>query len=204
MSKTFYSPPFKHNGFTLVELLLVVALMSISFGVTSDILVTLMRSFNKTTVINELEQQAGAVTQMIEKEIKNAAVVTNPGGNTNILQFEDTLGAVAFYEYRSDNGIGTLYRYPFPQSVNSDTNRRRYSITINPSIYPATGNPSANRPIGGASVTCTNAAGCFRVNAGRPSIVQIDFRFTQSQASANNSYSGHVDISQTIVARNTY
>jgi prepilin-type N-terminal cleavage/methylation domain-containing protein len=182
------------NGFTLVELLLVVALMAISFGVTSDILVTLMRSFNKTTVITEIEQQAGVVSQMIEKEIKNAAVVSNPGGDTNIIQFEDTLGNTARYHFQVYNTIGTLYRYPTSTDINTIARRRLYAITGNPGLHTGL--------VGGVNVTCTGP--CFVVNVGRPSVVQVNFNFRQAQAVANSSYSGNVVISNTIVVRNTY
>jgi len=184
----------KTSGFTLVELLLVVALMAISFGVTSDILVTLMRSFNKTTVITEIEQQAGVVTQMIEKEIKNAAVVTNPGGDTNILEFEDTLGNVSRYHYQVYNLIGTLYRYPATTNINNVPRRQLYAITGNPGLTSGL--------VGGVHVTCNGP--CFTVNVGRPSVVQVNFTFRQAQSAANNSYTGNVVISNTIVVRNTY
>ncbi|NMB70346.1 prepilin-type N-terminal cleavage/methylation domain-containing protein [candidate division WWE3 bacterium] len=184
------------KGFTLVELLLVVALMAISFGVTSDILVTLMRSFNKTTVITEIEQQAGVVSQMIEKEIRNAAVVTNPGGDANIIQFEDTLGNIARYHFQVYNSIGTLYRYPYPTVPDMDTlaRRRTYAITGNPGLTAGL--------VGGVNVTCSGP--CFTVNVGRPSVVQVNFVFSQAQANPNSSYSGRIEIHNTIVVRNTY
>lgn len=183
------------KGFTLVELLLVITLMGISFGITSDILVTLMRSFNKTTVINEIEQQAGVISQMIEKEIKNAAVVSNPGGDTNRLQFEDTLGNIANYQYESYSGIGTLYRYPSWSNVTTVANRQRWLLTGNPNLI--------TNYVGSVNVSC-GGSGCFRVNTGRPSVVQVDLIFRQGQAAANSSFTGQVVISNTIVVRNSY
>ena len=181
------------KGFTLVELLLVVTLMAISFGVTSDILVTLMRSFNKTTVINEIEQQAGVVSLMMEKEIKNAAVVTSP--NSSTIQFEDTLGTGVTYIYENYSGIGTLYRYPTATgNISNVTNRRRYAITGNPGLTTGL--------VGGVNVSCPS--GCFTIDPGRPTVVQINLVFQQAQANPGSSYSGRVEIHNTIVVRNTY
>lgn len=181
------------KGFTLVELLLVVALMAVSFGVTSDILVTLMRSFNKSTVINEIEQQAGVVSLMMEKELKNAAVVTERSATS--LEFEDTLGRVATYEFDVDSGIGGLYRYPSSGNIDTPESKRSFLITGNPILNPGT--------VGGVNVSCSGGP-CFTVDVGRPTVVRINLVFSQAQANPNSSYSGRVEIHNTIVVRNTY
>ena len=54
------------GGFTLVEMLLVVFLLALTMGLTSDMLLSLIRSNTKTQVINEIEQQANFVSLKIE------------------------------------------------------------------------------------------------------------------------------------------
>ena len=77
-------------GFTLVEMVLVVGLLAISFGVTSDILISLVRSQTKSRVMNGIEQQANFVSLSIEKELRNAVSVRRPhvsiGGSTIIIE----------------------------------------------------------------------------------------------------------------------
>ena len=68
------------KGFTLIELLLVVGLLALTVGITSDILLSIVRTYNKTQVTNEIEQQANFVSLKLEKEIRNAQTVTLEGG----------------------------------------------------------------------------------------------------------------------------
>lgn len=69
----------KQRGFTLIELLIVVSLIIIVVGVTGDIIVSLVRSYSKTQITNEVEQNANFVMTKLEKELKNASSVTNVG-----------------------------------------------------------------------------------------------------------------------------
>ncbi|HLD51190.1 hypothetical protein A3K34_01275 [candidate division WWE3 bacterium RIFOXYC1_FULL_40_10] len=64
------------TGFTLIELMIVVVLLAISVGVTGDVLASLIRSYNKTQVLNEIEQQANFVRLKLDKELKGASNVT--------------------------------------------------------------------------------------------------------------------------------
>ena len=60
------------SGFTLIEMLIVVVILAIVVGMTSDMLMSLIRSNTKTQVINELEQQANFVPSkrsLLSKEV---------------------------------------------------------------------------------------------------------------------------------------
>jgi len=50
-------------------------------GLTSDMLISLLRSNTKTQVINEIEQQANFVSLKIEKELRDSVDVKIPGRN---------------------------------------------------------------------------------------------------------------------------
>jgi len=65
------------RGFTLIELLVVVSLIIIVVGVSGDIVVSLIRSYNKTQITNEVEQNANFVMTKLEKELRNASAVTS-------------------------------------------------------------------------------------------------------------------------------
>lgn len=93
----------KNRGFTLVELLVVVSLIIIIVGVAGDIVVTVVRSYNKTQITNEVEQNANFVINKLEKELRNATEVTHPavGVSDNTVTFIKTLsnGTTQTIEY---------------------------------------------------------------------------------------------------------
>ena len=100
------------NGFTLIELLLVVGLLALSVGITSDILISLVRSYSKSQVINEIEQNANFVSQKLEKELRNAANIDAidtdttlndlPGGSS--ITFTDRKGDQIVYRLNTSTG----------------------------------------------------------------------------------------------------
>lgn len=174
----------KQMGFTLVELLLVVALLAISIGVTSDILVSLIRSYNKTQVTNEVEQQANFVTLKLEKELRSARTITTPPVGTpgNTLTFQRVDGTTTTY---SLNASGIILRNG--------------------------ANLTSNAGVGGVSVTCANntcntssTGSCFTVTGTSPQILTVSMTFRQALATATASYTGCVKYNDTFVIRNTY
>lgn len=83
----------KHSaqGFTLIELLVVVSLIIIVVGVSGDIIVSLVRSYSKTQITNEVEQNANFVMTKLEKELRNANSVASI--TSEELQFTRNLSA---------------------------------------------------------------------------------------------------------------
>ena len=170
----------KSKGFTLIELLLVITLVSISIGVTSDVLLSLIKSYNKTSAINEIEQQANFIGVKLEKELRNATNVSSP--TSNRLSFEYNGGTV-YYNVANSN----LYRSTTTWS------------TANTDALVAT--PTINGTAGGVNLECD--AGCFSLTGSTPQIVGISMVFKESGA-GGVSFKGEIHIKNTIVIRNTY
>ncbi|MBU0534759.1 type II secretion system GspH family protein [Patescibacteria group bacterium] len=170
------------KGFTLIELMLVVVLIAVSVGVTNDILMSLVRSNNKTQVMTEIEQQSNFVSSKIERELRNARSVTTPlaGAFGSSLVFETKDGTTI--EYNVDTTSGLIKR-----KVNTGT---LTNITSN------------NNP-GGVVATCGSPS-CFSVSGFNPQIVNVSIKFSQAQPGAGSSYSGQTTIQSTVVVRNTY
>lgn len=76
-------PLLTNKGFTLVELLLYISLISIMLFVISDFFFLIIKSRVKNQVIAEVEQQAVQAAQMITQAGRNAENVTSPGAGGN-------------------------------------------------------------------------------------------------------------------------
>lgn len=175
------------NGFTLVELLLVITLMAISVGVTGDILMTLLRSYNKTGAVTEVEQNANFVSLKMTKELRNASSVTIPSTTSMVLQFSD--GTSACYVYSANN----LYRVPFSGTCGATSNTTALVTT-----QAITGTASA------VNLSCTGPSGvCFSVTGASPQVVSLYLVFDQANVT-NASFRGSVKVLDTVVIRNTY
>lgn len=179
---------WKPSGFTLIELLLVITLVSISIGVTGDILISLVRSYSKTTVINELEQQANFLGLKLEKELRNAANVSITNGGTRI-SFEDSSANVTIcYNVANNN----LYRTTTSGSCTWSTN--------NADALVAT--PEVGQTVGGIHMVCNTT--CFTLLSSSPQVVDISLLFRQAQTAGSTSFEGEIQIRNTVVIRNSY
>lgn len=170
----------KKAGFTLVEMVLVVGLLAISFGVTSDILISLVRSQTKSRVMNGIEQQANFVSLSIEKELRNAVSVRRPhvsiGGSTIII------------ERRNGEEVEI--------SVNESG-----LITFTDPLHGGSYNLTDNTSPGGVNVTGSfslSDTGVF------PVVVGYNLVFTSSDMTGNVPSSETYTISNTVVVRSTY
>ena len=76
----------KHSekGFTLTELLIVVALMVIIAGVGGSVITSLVRSYNKANIINQIEQNGNYALSVMENQIRNAQDVSGGGGSLTV------------------------------------------------------------------------------------------------------------------------
>ena len=97
------------KGFTLIELLVVVSLIIIVVGVSGDIVVSLVRSYNKTQITNEVEQNANFVMTKLEKELRNANAVTTVTSTNLVFTRGLPTGSVETITYRIKSD-GTITR----------------------------------------------------------------------------------------------
>ena len=180
----------KQKGFTLIELLLVIALMSIAVGVTGDILVSLIRSYNKSNVLNEIEQNANFVSQKLGKELRNAtqivrlnpagAMPPNIGDKFNEIEFMDRDGTSIVYKVTAGGNI--------TRSVGAGADE---NLTI-------------NSPPNGVKASCPGGTNCFTLIGLSPQVIKISIIIEQSGSPTSKVFQGSIDIEDTIVVRDTY
>ncbi|MBI2620611.1 type II secretion system protein [candidate division WWE3 bacterium] len=175
------------KGFTLIEVVVAVALIIIIAGVTGDIVVSIVRSYNKTQITNEIEQNGNFIVSKIEKELKNALAVAEPasvGGQVRKLVFTKEIdGALVsvVYEIKIDDaGIGSIFR--------KEGTGMEYQLTNNDAV---------------SGVELSVADSYFSLLGQNPSVVKIHMKFRQI-GTPSQSFVGDVDLDAVAVVRGTY
>jgi len=180
------------RGFTLIELILAISLMAITFTVTSDILISLIKSQSKTQVMNNVEEQASFIMTRIENDLRNAggAYLTNDGDNTGLtIQNQTTKGEVGYYIGGAGSTVddkGLYYWY------GGDITK---VVELTDRTDP-----------GGVRAACPEDGGCFSVSEGTPQVVNVSIRFTPSSLTSSSSpvNLGVIEMNDTIVIRGSY
>jgi type II secretory pathway pseudopilin PulG len=182
-------------GFTLIELLVVVSLIIIVVGVTGDIVVSLIRSYSKTQITNEVEQNANFAMNKIEKELRNASQLLSPLTATpsESLSFSQKKanGTLEIVEYTIEDATsladGTSGVYVLSRSIDGGEKIpvSNYSYPNGVTVVKGTTLFTNTSPAGGPSVI--NLTIAMR-QVGNPSV-----QFTQTTT-----------LNSTIVIRGTY
>jgi prepilin-type N-terminal cleavage/methylation domain-containing protein len=170
----------RKTGFTLIELLLVIALLSITVGITTNIIVAVTRSYTKTQVANEIEQNANFLLLKLERDLRNAKAVTASSNTLNITDSDDR---------------SIVY------NVDGSTNKRVTRQVAAGTVYRVTNDESPH----GVDVTCSGD--CFQADtSSTPTVVKLNLIFRQrgSDSSTPASFTGELKLQNTIVVRGTY
>ena len=91
----------KNWGFTLIELLVVVGVVGILAAVSADLFSSILRAYNKTQIINEIEQNGNAVLSHLEQQIRNAASVSPDGSGIKSITVSSQDGGTTTFSFVS-------------------------------------------------------------------------------------------------------
>ena len=170
----------KTFGFTLVELLIVVSLIAITAGISGDIILSLVRSFTKTQVTNEIEQVGSFVISKMEKEMRSATSITSGGSTCS--------GTVTFVKDNSSGGADTIMYALSNGSMFRTLNGGSQQALLDHTLV---------------NVRIENGNDIFCDLQDNPDVVRI--RLVLEQASGTGiSVESKVVLEQTIVMRGTY
>lgn len=99
---------FNSQGFTILELLVVTAILGILIGIASSVFIGVLRSQNKTQVTNEARQNAAIVIDLFERDIRPAqsVVATAP----NILEINYRNKTIVWTCNNASSGNGQFTR----------------------------------------------------------------------------------------------
>jgi prepilin-type N-terminal cleavage/methylation domain-containing protein len=62
----------KEKGFTLLEILVVIGIIGIITGITSDIFIQIIKASNKANIVTEIKQNGDAVLNQLDRLVRNA------------------------------------------------------------------------------------------------------------------------------------
>ena len=187
-----------NKGFTLIELLLTVALITITMGVSSNIILSITRSYTKTQSNNELEMNANYLFLKLERELRSAISVDQPVHNLTS----------ATLSFRDKNNIPVSYTVYYP--IVSP-----YAAGYVTRTYNGTGlNITDNNATTGVSVFCKTIPygnnfvdPCFVVEGTNPQRVTIGMNVAQANSGTCPDVARPekcAEIDDTIVSRGTY
>lgn len=177
--KIFNIPKINNKAFTLIELLVVISLIGVAVGVTSDILLSVTKSYNRTQINNELEQQANFITTRLNKDLRNSQeAVSSDDGKSLTLTIRDQSTTVS---YTLDSSAGVL-----KSSLMEGTTMK----------YPSSPLTSGAGKEG-VKISCDGT--CFSVSTSTPRIVTYSFII---KSFYNENYL--IKAKDTIVLRGTY
>ncbi len=166
------------QGFTLIELLLSISLLAISVGISSDIIVTLVRTYSKAQILNDMEISANFVFQKLQNDIRNSVNASvHPSGSRLTLTLKN--GGTLVYRVTSDDP---------PQLT-----RNNIPLLDTSSV------------IGGVRLSCPQAmpnSQCFELVNSTPATVQANFTFSQSTGAG--IFNTSVSLQDAFVVRGSY
>lgn len=175
-------------GFTLIELVLVIGILAITFGVTSDILISLVRSQAKTKIMNNVEQSANFITLKMERELRSAEDVIAP--------YDLSLPDSYRLKRRSD-GVYVVYYVSTGRLIRTEFDGLTGDPHWNIKLNETTG-------VNGVTISCIPGNLCFTVSGTDPKVINISLRVTASSTGGLPVNNAYTDVNETIVVRATY
>lgn len=172
------------NGFTLVELLVVTALILIIIGATSQLFFGALRGATKTTITNETRQNGDYALTVMERMIRNAQTINNmttycDGSSQSSISIEGQDGETTVFACPTD---------PLAAYISSNSGQLT-SSKVAVDTHPS-----------GCSFSCT------KTTSG-PAVVNISFSIHQLVPSPNVTLEpeekNNIDYETTVVVRNT-
>jgi len=174
------------GGFTLIELLLSIALLTFVVAISSDTIITLVRTNTKAQGANEVEAIATFLSLKLQNDIKNSLDATvSPDKNTLTLIKRD--GSIVIYKHKA---------FPFSGDIPPHIT---WQISGETAEVPLTNNSSSGK----IGVECTG--NCFvRAGGGNyPVSVTIKMKIFQFNA-PGTIFSSEVLFNDTFTVRGSY
>ncbi len=170
----------KKNGFTLVELLVSVGLVLIIGTVGTSVIASILRSYNKAHIINEIEQNGNYALSLMENQIRNARSVSPTDTTTQNLTVTPQEGSNFTFSIANPTGnIGVI--------------RKNAEVITNDDL------------VSGINVDTSPTESYFEVSSTTPPTVKIVLKLEQApNAPGRIDYQAETTLQTTVVVRGGY
>ena len=176
------------NGYTLIEVLVVIAILGIMVSVSSAIFIGTLRSQNKANAVSQARQNAALVIDSFERDVRGASSIT-PTGSSNQITLTVASDTIVWTcaMVAGENGRITRQRVPDPP----------VSVTVSTRESPSAVNIVCPGPLPAAAFTVAGGGGSNQ-------IVTLSFTVQQNVASGARADFGTNQSFRTTVGTRVY
>ena len=174
------------KGFTLVELLVVVSILLISVGIAGDLIITVIRSYNKTKILNEIEQNGNYAMAKIAYDLRNAKTINGAVGPASI-SIVDVNDQQITYTVGSVSAVN-------PSTITTGV--------ISRTLGGVSEYMTSNDATEGVNVVCSGS--CFSEVSTDPETIKIDFTISQGPSALGGASSAMQTFSTVVVLNSIF
>ncbi len=132
----------KTKGFTLIELLVTTVVMGLLAVVSANIISSVLKSQNKTAMVNEVRQNGDLVIAKLERDVRNAKGISPLGTSTSItLDIDGTPSVV--WACANEGATSGVFRRATRVVTNDDPER---GVSVYGCSFIVSGNPGTGTP----------------------------------------------------------
>lgn len=179
------------RGFTLVELIVVIAIFGLLAVVSTNFLISIIQSNNQTTVQNEVRQNASRIMDDIAAEARNSGCVS----------FNNAAGSLDLFPDSNcnPNSIGVIH-----YQINLTNGAMTKTIDLAPAGKLTSSKVSVCRNSGCGGASCTPGIVVTSADGLSPSTraIKIDLTVQQTLAAASSDFCAQTKLENTITPRN--
>lgn len=124
------------KGFTLVEILVSIGLVLIIGTIGTSVIASILRSYNKAHIINEIEQNGNYVLSLMESQIRNARSVSLDGTG-KVLTVIPQEGLGFDFEITDSPGVGVVRKGA--EVLTNDDTTSGVEVVVADSSFTVTG-----------------------------------------------------------------
>lgn len=170
------------SGFTLVELLVVIGILSVVVGSSLLFLTNILKGSNQAQIVTEIKQNGQTVLDVIDRQIRNAESVEDI---TAVLAAAFAIPPVDAIKINISDTTSSIYLACFNQDITTTPKKNGWIGIVNSPTVPASASDflklTNTSEISGINVECDSSSFSISGTANDtfPQVVQVHFKVSQ-------------------------